>query len=269
MSRPADIRLAAALALALTTIGAMGGAARAESPAPHGASPPAPRANPPLFQWTRTDAWFGVVSVVAVGAAGFADLRLREQALASDGPGARDLARGVRALGSPAVLGPAVLLGYLTGRALDRPVLAAACKRVGASLLVTGVAVGGLKIAVGRVRPDESALESDPYQPFSGHSSFPSGHAAMAFAAATALDRETQARWVPWVAYPLAGLVGWSRVRDDRHWTSDVVAGAALGLWLAGKTEDALQARAARPARVGLLLGGEGAPIQLGARLSF
>jgi len=259
VSRRAEI--AATLAIALAMVGATGGRAQAE--------PRAPIAEPALIRLTRADAWFALAAVAAVGVAGLADHELRERALAADGTGARDLARGVRALGAPEVLGPAVLLGYLAGRGFDRPGLSSASGRIGASLLVAGAAAGGLKLAVGRVRPDESATEFDPFQPFSGHTSFPSGHAALAFAAATALDREAEAGWVPWVAYPLAGLVGWSRVRDDRHWTSDVVAGAALGTWTASKTEDALHARAKRRPRVAMLLGAGSTSLRLGARLSF
>jgi hypothetical protein len=58
------------------------------------------------------------------------------------------------------------------------------------------------------------------------------------------VDRETSGRWVPWGVYPAAALVGWSRVHDDQHWTSDVVAGAAVGGWLAWKTETFLARRA-------------------------
>lgn len=36
--------------------------------------------------------------------------------------------------------------------------------------------------------------------------------------------------WVPFVAYPVATWVGVSRVVDGRHWSSDVLAGAAVGL---------------------------------------
>ncbi|HKQ56309.1 MAG TPA: phosphatase PAP2 family protein, partial [Candidatus Eisenbacteria bacterium] len=135
--------------------------------------------------------------------------------------------------------------------------------------LVAGVTSFGIKLAAGRVRPDSSATVLDTYDPFSRHRSFPSGHAALSFAAARALDRETEAGWVPWVAYPLAGLCAWSRVRDDRHWTSDVVAGAALGTWLAGKTEDALRARAGRSTRVGVRMESSGETMRLAARLTF
>jgi hypothetical protein len=63
----------------------------------------------------------------------------------------------------------------------------------------------------------------------------------MSFAAATALDRETSSRWVPAIAYPLAGMVAWSRVHDRQHWPSDVVAGAAVGFGVAWKAEDVLR----------------------------
>jgi hypothetical protein len=63
-----------------------------------------------------------------------------------------------------------------------------------------------------------------------GAGSFPSGHAIAAFSIATVLaNRYHQHRWVPWVAYGLAGLVGFSRVPLQAHFPSDVFAGAALG----------------------------------------
>ena len=100
--------------------------------------------------------------------------------------------------------------------------------------------------------------------------SFPSGHATIAFGAAAALDRETAAGWVSWVAYPTAGLVGWSRLRDNQHWMSDVVAGALIGYWTANKAEDWLRARSERtgPA-VGVVVAPDGTGPMLGARLSF
>ena len=227
------------------------------------------RAAQPLVRLTRADAWFGITTIVGIGAAAFADHELRERALATDGDGARHLARAAQCLGRPEVLGSAILVSYLAGRALDRPVLAGASARIGLSVAVAAVATGGLKLAVGRVRPEDSAAESDPYQPFSGHASFPSGHSSLAFATATALDRETEAYWVPWVAYPIAALVGWSRVHDDKHWASDVVAGAALGAWTAAKTHGALRERAGRAGSLGLRLDGGNGTIRTAVRLSF
>ena len=63
----------------------------------------------------------------------------------------------------------------------------------------------------------------------SGRGSFPSGHTIAAFSAATIFaDRYRNHRWVPWVAYGAAGLVGFSRVSLSAHFPSDVFAGAAL-----------------------------------------
>lgn len=64
--------------------------------------------------------------------------------------------------------------------------------------------------------------------------SFPSGHTANAFALATVAERHYG--WKVGVpAYALAGLMGVSRMNEDKHWLSDVVAGAALGL-VVGRT---------------------------------
>lgn len=260
MTRRHASGVAATIVSALALLGTMAGGARAES---------APPAHTPLVRLTRFDAWYGLAAVAVVGGIGLADDWFRERATASDGTGGRRLARAVRPLGAPEVLGPALLLGYLGARALERPALTAATVRVGASVVIAGAAAEGLKLAVGRVRPIDIAEETDHFQPFSGHDSFPSSHATLAFAGAAALDRETGAGWVPWVAYPLAGLVGWSRVHDDLHWTSDVVGGAALGFWIARKTEDAFRTHAGRSGRLGILLQAQPGPMRLGARVAF
>ena len=107
---------------------------------------------------------------------------------------------------------------------------------------------------VGRPRPIQTPGDSDDLHPFSGYESFPSGHAAVSFALATAINRESSWWGTPWITYPLATLVGWSRVHDHKHWTSDVVAGAALGIWTAHKVEDVLQPApvSTAPAHIGL-----------------
>lgn len=65
---------------------------------------------------------------------------------------------------------------------------------------------------------------------FVNHSGFPSGHTIAAFSIATVFaERYRKHRWVPWVSYGLAGLVGFSRIPLQSHFPSDVFAGAALG----------------------------------------
>lgn len=63
-----------------------------------------------------------------------------------------------------------------------------------------------------------------------GNGGFPSGHTIAAFSiAAVFAERYRRHRWVPWVAYGLAALVGFSRITLQDHFPSDVFAGAALG----------------------------------------
>jgi membrane-associated phospholipid phosphatase len=65
---------------------------------------------------------------------------------------------------------------------------------------------------------------------YSGPGSFPSGHmiAAMALATIFAL-RYSERRWVPWTAYGLAVIIGFSRLTLLSHFPSDVFAGGVFG----------------------------------------
>jgi membrane-associated phospholipid phosphatase len=62
--------------------------------------------------------------------------------------------------------------------------------------------------------------------------SFPSGHTAQAFAAATFMAKEYghKSVWYSIGAYSVATSVGVLRVMNNRHWVSDVLAGAAIGI---------------------------------------
>ncbi len=82
-----------------------------------------------------------------------------------------------------------------------------------------------------------------PYQGFSSnprlwdgpfgnseYTSFPSGHSLVAFALATYVSSAYKEKaWVGIASYSVAGLVGLSRLNDDKHWASDVFVGAVLG----------------------------------------
>lgn len=63
-----------------------------------------------------------------------------------------------------------------------------------------------------------------------GDGSFPSGHTIAAFSIATVVaHRYRRHRWVPYVCYGTAALVGFSRLSLSAHFAADVFAGAALG----------------------------------------
>ena len=87
-------------------------------------------------------------------------------------------------------------------------------------LLMTGL-VFGLKKLTHQLRPDNS-----------NYHSFPSGHTAQAFAAATFLNEEykSQFKWMPWLAYGIATSVGMLRIANNKHYISDVLVGAGLGI---------------------------------------
>jgi hypothetical protein len=87
-------------------------------------------------------------------------------------------------------------------------------------LLMTGI-VYSLKHTVGEARPDTGQKNS-----------FPSGHTAQAFAAATFLSKEYghKSIWIPIAAYTAASTVGIFRMLNNRHWISDVFVGAGIGI---------------------------------------
>lgn len=87
------------------------------------------------------------------------------------------------------------------------------------------------KTLVGRERPDYWQGDG-PYEfngPFHG-TSFPSGHTTASFAVASVIATQYRdSKWIPVTAYSVATLAGLSRIYDNKHWLSDVVAGAAIG----------------------------------------
>jgi membrane-associated phospholipid phosphatase len=93
----------------------------------------------------------------------------------------------------------------------------------------SSVTAEALKYAAGRARPNESSRVDDWR---SGGSSFPSLHATAAFAIGTVLAESgnDEYRWFRRVlGYGMAGATAYIRVKDNVHWLSDTVAGAALG----------------------------------------
>lgn len=175
------------------------------------------------------------LAAVTFGSANLTDTWAWDEIPESNGRLPRNLSMAAGRLATPAIFGTALVGTFVAGKAWDEPALSASSVRIAACVATASAVSGALKYAVGRDRPHQSPGDNDLVRPFSGSTSFPSGHTTVAFALASAVDLETEAGWVPWVVYPTAGLVGWSRIHDNKHWMSDVVAGALIGSWASHK----------------------------------
>ena len=88
------------------------------------------------------------------------------------------------------------------------------------AIIANGLCTYGIKFITGRIRPDGANRRS-----------FPSGHTSSSFLAATIAD-DLYGSKIGVPAYLLAGLTGLSRIHDNKHYLSDVIFGAGLGIAL-------------------------------------
>jgi undecaprenyl-diphosphatase len=127
------------------------------------------------------------------------------------------------------LLTPATLLsvGYYQK---DKQLIKKGWAAVGTLAINTAI-TQGLKYGINRTRPYISypnlihtdVIENDP--------SFPSGHTSTAFATAANLSIQFNNKWYVAVpAYAWATSVGYSRLYLGKHYPSDVLAGAAIGI---------------------------------------
>jgi len=139
---------------------------------------------------------------------------------------------------------------YAWGRLRDEPKVSHVGSDLIQSQVVAQALTMALKYTTRRERPDQSSLDS-----------FPSGHAASTFAFATALERHLGWKYaVP--AFAGASYVAASRLPSNRHWFSDVVFAATVGI-IAGRT---VTSREAQPYPVSLTAVPGGAAIMVSPR---
>ena len=140
--------------------------------------------------------------------------------LVGQAPGASQAASTA---GSFSVIAPATLGLFVAGRFAHDGRFRAFSYDAAQAAIVNGVYTGILKKAVHRERPDASDTLS-----------FPSGHSSSAFALATVADRHYG--WKVGVpSYVAASAIALSRISNDKHYLTDVVAGATLGI-ICGRT---------------------------------
>jgi membrane-associated phospholipid phosphatase len=126
-------------------------------------------------------------------------------------------------VGGLTVMAPLTLGLFAAGRFTHDGTFRAFSYDATQAIIVNGVYTGIFKKTVGRTRPDGSDSLS-----------FPSGHASSAFALATVAQKHYG--WKVGVpSYVAASAIGFSRIESNKHYLSDVLAGATLGV-IAGRT---------------------------------
>ena len=118
--------------------------------------------------------------------------------------------------------GPAVTVGLklagVEGRSDWPRLLASAAMSYG----IMAALVNGIKYTAKEMRPDGSSANS-----------WPSGHTATSFVGATLLHKEyglTRSPWYSVAGYGVATATGVMRILNNRHWISDVMSGAGIGI---------------------------------------
>jgi membrane-associated phospholipid phosphatase len=98
------------------------------------------------------------------------------------------------------------------------------------TLVNTFLIYAPMQLLAARERPDVGNGNGDFWVHHSINTSFPGGHAMFTFAMATVVSHEYSQKWVQVLAYTVASTVTVSRFMARDHWSSDMFAGAALGI---------------------------------------
>lgn len=205
-----------------------------------------------IDSWRNASLWFDGkayhkddLKYWAVGGAAMAvafnwDLEIQSSLQISNPRLQSTLSSTLEPFGNPIYMGSAGVLGYLGGHLFENEELKTVSSIALQSMFTSGVAVMALKLAFHRVRPEEQ-FSLDPYV-FYGPSfkrnnlSFPSGHSVIAFSAASSISEYYHNKWYVAVSlYSIASLTAWQRVFDQKHWPSDVITGALIGIFIGRK----------------------------------
>jgi len=118
--------------------------------------------------------------------------------------------------------GPALTVGLKLGGYEGRSDWPRLLASAGMSYGIMAALVNGIKYTAKEMRPDGSQANS-----------WPSGHTATAFVGATLLHKEyglTRSPWFSVAGYGVATATGVMRILNNRHWISDIMSGAGIGI---------------------------------------
>lgn len=165
--------------------------------------------------WSWNLAYVAATAGLAGGLA-FLDADMQKPWREGDQLLGRDLCKIGDVVGNPGVQAGVMALAYTLGQLTGDEKLTQTGKSMAETMIFTALTTLALKGAFNRERPN-------------GHDSlsFPSWHASATFGNATVL-----AEYYGWKAaipaYLISIFVGWTRIEDNSHFVSDVVAGAAI-----------------------------------------
>lgn len=191
-----------------------------------------PAKEPEHPNFLRNAAYIAAGATALVVAYGVVDEPLQQFSQTNRTAVANTMAEVMQPLGRQRNLAPVAGAALLGGLLLRNQKL----QKVGAlslgSIVVNALSTSALKAFFARHRPNVSTENHGFDGPFSNsnNTSLPSSHTSTAFAvAASVATVYKDHRLVPPLAYGVATLVGLSRINDNVHWASDVLAGAAVG----------------------------------------
>ncbi|NVO21408.1 MAG: phosphatase PAP2 family protein [Bacteroidetes bacterium] len=186
-------------------------------------------------KWSSSK-WIGAGSVLATGVLLYTqDVRIRNWVMTKQNAHLDKFAKyGLEPWGSGLYSFPLIGGMYIAGRLAGNIRTSATALTAAKSAAISGVLVLILKQFAHRYRPyQDSPANSKKWDgPLSDfhYASFPSGHSALVFSVATVLASEYwETKWVPLVSYTIAAATALSRVYNDKHWSSDILIGSAIG----------------------------------------
>lgn len=186
------------------------------------------------FRWTKEE-WI-TTSLLTSGIVGsmFLDTSVKKYSQSIRTENSNIVSEHIEKIGDSGYLLVGLAGTYLTSLFIDNDYLESASLTAVEGIVITSIFTTIGKFAFLRDRPfiaaDNLQFRTEPY---GGKSqlSFPSGHTGSAFVVATVFAEAYKDIYpvVPYIAYTTATLVGLSRIHDNRHWLSDVIAGATIG----------------------------------------
>ncbi len=186
-------------------------------------------------RWKKKEWLTFALAAGVVGGAAFLDKPVWETMKRNRSAGADRAAHVLEEFGGFTSLA-ATIPFYIAGEVNDdAKAKAVALDGLAASMISAGIISPALKFIAGRRAPrdDEGTFSFRPFtygfQISGGAQSFPSGHAAQAFALGSVIAAHYDETWIKAAAYGIASLAGLSRVYQGVHFMSDFTAGALIG----------------------------------------